>query len=249
MKEVLKAIAWGITTLMLVFLLLFSAAALYFVTSENCWLTSSKIDAIYAKVLPIVKTLSNQYPGEESKKSLLGVEYHREADAANSEIDQVTRTICPGVSYYRSETLFELYSPKDKLGVIAQYQKEPSRIGEYNTYSVVRFVCMLAILVFSIYTTYRLAKFRRFNFHSNLFFLLMATPVVAVISSLGLIYSDLSLSTHNADGAVKFIALSIVWIFVVYPVLFVSAKKHNGLKKCIFPFTDKQRTINSESNL
>lgn len=243
MKEVFKAIAWGIATLTSGIFVLFIAAAQFITLNENCWLSTSKIDEIYSRVLPIVETLRTQYPGEEDKTSILGVDYHREADAANREIDRVTRLICPGVSYYRSASLTELYSPKGKLDLITMFQTEPSRIVDYNMYSVIRFGCLLLMLLVGSYTMYRLIKHRQFGFQSNTYFLLIAAPVVLSFTSFGLVYTDLSLSAHNADNAVYGIAVSIAWVFIVYPALYVLAKKRGGLKKTIFP------SPNSETNI
>ncbi len=148
----------------------------------------------------------------------------------------ITKEVCPGAEYFNNVGVIdELFSPKDKLELLRKFQIEPNRIFKYNTY-------VLSILAGSIiglfcggYFIYRLIKFGRFGVRSNIYFLLIATPIFWISTSISTAYTDLSINFHNSDIMSCCFLVAIVWIFIIYPALFVNAKKRGGLYSVLFP--------------
>lgn len=236
MKDIVKAALWGLALLISLIYLFVNLAFIYLSITDRCQLTEEKINILVAKVSPIVESLATHYPGEESKYDYsFGENNHPQSKEANRAINRITSEICPGTHYYEFD-IQEIFSPKGKLELLQEYQHEKLRILEYNLLNTwLKFIggC-IGLLVGSIFL-FRLTRFKRFNVKSNAFYLLSCTPIILVAFSMGMIWSDLSLNVDNLDKVALLILISFVWIFLVYPAIYILAKKQGGLKAILFP--------------
>lgn len=153
---------------------------------------------------------------------------------AKNEISQVTREVCVGIQYndYKYD---DLYSPEDNLKTLNSYISDPSKIAVYNLYICMRFISGLIGFIVGIIFVYRLFKTGRFGMKSNIFYLLATAPVFIVAASVSLIYSDLDLSPNNTDPAAIGLLISVLWVFLVYPAIYILAKKQGGLRAILHP--------------
>lgn len=236
MKDICKATLWGLSTLVALVYLVFMFSLAYLSLNEHSQLTTKKINVLISKITPVVNSLAVRFPGEENEKTFVGWDRHPEADEANRQIDRITREIVPGAIYYHSGDFYELYSPDNKLKLIQSYMVEPSKIMTYNFYNIwIRVLASLIGFFLGAIFFYRLMKRKRFDIKSNLFFMMIAAPIFITASSISLIYSDLSLSLWNFNQAFTCFIVSVVWVFLVYPAIFVLAKKQSGMKAILFP--------------
>lgn len=236
MKDIFKSMLWGLTALIVLGYLVSMSFIINLPVSEKCLLTAEKVNVLISKIAPIVNSLASQFPGEESQSHMPGMLDHLESGKANEEINRVTYEVCHGATYYHSNSLFEIFSPKSKLELLEKYQMGSYSIANYNILNFwMRMLGGIVGFVVGAVFFYRLLRIKRFSVKSNFYFLLAMAPILMTATSVSLIYSDLSLSIHNLEQAIAVIGISVVWIFLVFPAMYVSAKKQGGLKLILFP--------------
>ena len=86
------------------------------------------------------------------------------------------------------------------------------------------------------FLVYRLAKIQRYGVRSNIFVVLTIAPFL-IFNFAILLYLHTGLDLYLTDlGKIEMAAIcATLWIFLIYPVIFVTAKKHGGLKNLLFP--------------
>ena len=224
MKDIIKAIAWGFAMLVGVVYTVYMSFIPYILLDETCWLTSKKVELLIPQVAEIAKFDIRM--AEEHG-------YYKSRD----EINRITRNACSGARYSNNFAIYALrHTPKEQLEILKQLANDSSRIHEFNFYNWFRLFGGVMGAFAGAFLVYRLAKIQRYDVRSNIFVVLAIAPLLIIITSiLFYLHAGLDLNLYDS-GKLEMAALcATLWIFLIYPVIFVTAKKHGGLKNLLFP--------------
>ena len=225
MKDIIKAIAWGFAMLVGVVYTVYMSYVPYMLLNETCWLTSKKVELLIPQVAEIadLKITVVQWLRVGTKNQ-------------EDEINRITYNACSGARYSNNFAIYALRHPNEQLEILKQLANDSSRIHEFNFYNWFRLFGGLMGAFAGAFLVYRLAKIQRYDVRSNIFVVLAIAPLLIIITSI-LFYLHVGLDLNLYDsGKLEMAAIcATLWIFLVYPVIFVTAKKHGGLKNLLFP--------------
>ena len=225
MKDIIKAIAWGFAMLVGVVYTATMSYVPYMLLNETCWLTSKKVELLIPQVAEIadLKITVVQWLRVGTKNQ-------------EDEINRITYNACSGARYSNNFAIYALRHPNEQLEILKQLANDSSRIHEFNFYNWFRLFGGLMGAFAGAFLVYRLAKIQRYDVRSNIFVVLAIAPLLIIITSI-LFYLHVGLDLNLYDsGKLEMAAIcATLWIFLVYPVIFVTAKKHGGLKNLLFP--------------
>lgn len=252
MKDIIKAIAWGFALLVVV---IYTATMSYvpsMLLNETCWLTSKKVELLIPQVellIPQVAEIAdlkikNVFDQFDAPNVYDQFDAPKVAQAAEDgdyksrdEINRITYNACSGVRYSNNFAIHALrHTPKEQLKILKRLANDSSRIHEFNFYNWFRLFGGVMGVFAGAFLVYRLAKIQRYGVRSNIFVVLAIAPLLIIITSV-LFYLHVGLDLNLYDsGKLEMAAIcATLWIFLVYPVIFVTAKKHGGLKNLLFP--------------
>ena len=225
MKDIIKAVAWGFALLVVVIYTATMSYVPYMLLNETCWLTSKKVELLIPQVAEIadLKITVVQWLRVGTKNQ-------------EDEINRITYNACSGARYSNNFAIYALRHPNEQLEILKQLANDSSRIHEFNFYNWFRLFGGLMGAFAGAFLVYRLAKIQRYDVRSNIFVVLAIAPLLIIITSI-LFYLHVGLDLNLYDsGKLEMAAIcATLWIFLVYPVIFVTAKKHGGLKNLLFP--------------
>ena len=225
MKDIIKAIAWGFAMLVGVVYTVYMSYVPYMLLNETCWLTSKKVELLIPQVAEIadLKITVVQWLRVGTKNQ-------------EDEINRITYNACSGARYSNNFAIYALRHPNEQLEILKQLANDSSRIHEFNFYNWFRLFGGLMGAFAGAFLVYRLAKIQRYDVRSNIFVVLAIAPLLIIITSiLFYLHAGLDLNLYDS-GKLEMAALcATLWIFLIYPVIFVTAKKHGGLKNLLFP--------------
>ena len=225
MKDIIKAIAWGFAMLVGVVYTVYMSYVPYMLLNETCWLTSKKVELLIPQVAEIadLKITVVQWLRVGTKNQ-------------EDEINRITYNACSGARYSNNFAIYALRHPNEQLEILKQLANDSSRIHEFNFYNWFRLFGGLMGAFAGAFLVYRLAKIQRYDVRSTIFVVLAIAPLLIIITSI-LFYLHVGLDLNLYDsGKLEMAAIcATLWIFLVYPVIFVTAKKHGGLKNLLFP--------------
>ena len=225
MKDIIKAIAWGFAMLVGVVYTVYMSYVPYMLLNETCWLTSKKVELLIPQVAEIadLKITVVQWLRVGTKNQ-------------EDEINRITYNACSGARYSNNFAIYALRHPNEQLEILKQLANDSSRIHEFNFYNWFRLFGGLMGAFAGAFLVYRLAKIQRYDVRSNIFVVLAIAPLLIIITSI-LFYLHVGLDLNLYDsGKIEMAAIcATLWIFLIYPVIFVTAKKHGGLNNLLFP--------------
>jgi len=225
MKDIIKAIAWGFAMLVGVVYTVYMSYVPYMLLNETCWLTSKKVELLIPQVAEIadLKITVVQWLRVGTKNQ-------------EDEINRITYNACSGARYSNNFAIYALRHPNEQLEILKRLANDSSRIHEFNFYNWFRLFGGVMGVFAGAFLVYRLAKIQRYDVRSNIFVVLAIAPLLIIITSiLFYLHAGLDLNLYDS-GKLEMAALcATLWIFLIYPVIFVTAKKHGGLKNLLFP--------------
>ena len=225
MKDIIKAIAWGFAMLVGVVYTVYMSYVPYMLLNETCWLTSKKVELLIPQVAEIadLKITVVQWLRVGTKNQ-------------EDEINRITYNACSGARYSNNFAIYALRHPNEQLEILKQLANDSSRIHEFNFYNWFRLFGGLMGAFAGAFLVYRLAKIQRYDVRSNIFVVLAIAPLLIIITSiLFYLHAGLDLNLYDS-GKIEMAAIcATLWIFLIYPVIFVTAKKHGGLNNLLFP--------------
>ena len=244
MKDIIKAVAWGFAMLVGVVYTVYMSIIPFILLDNTCWLTSKKVELLIPQVTEIADLKINVTEIADLKINVFDqfdaptvVQAAEDVDyKSRDEINRITRNACSGVRYSNNFAIYALRHPNEQLEILKQLANDSSRIHEFNFYNWFRLFGGLMGAFAGAFLVYRLAKIQRYDVRSNIFVVLAIAPLLIIITSiLFYLHAGLDLNLYDS-GKIEMAAIcATLWIFLIYPVIFVTAKKHGGLKNLLFP--------------
>ena len=260
MKDIIKAIAWGFAMLVGVVYTATMSYVPYMLLNETCWLTSKKVELLIPQVAELAdlkikvvqvagmykyyvdhKIYSSKTPLSNMDLEQLyqwaGDEGKEDNKSRRDEINRITRNACSGARY-SNNLIMELgaRTAREQFEILRQLANDSSRIHKFNFFNLFRLFSGVMGALGGAFLVYRLAKIQRYGVRSNVFAVLAIAPfLILIIFIMGYLSTGLDLHLGDPDRMAMAALCATLWIFLVYPVIFVTAKKHGGLKNLLFP--------------
>ena len=237
MKDIIKAVAWGFALLVVVIYTATMSYVPYMLLNETCWLTSKKVEFLIPQVAEIAKFDIRMAEEQEHGYYKSRDEIERMVRKPGDEINRITRNACSGAWYSTNFAIYSLgHRPKEQLEILKQLAGDSSQIHKFNFYNWFRLFGGVMGALVGAFLVYRLAKIQRYGVRSNIFVVLTIAPFL-IFNFAILLYLHTGLDLYLTDlGKIEMAAIcATLWIFLIYPVIFVTAKKHGGLKNLLFP--------------
>ena len=238
MKDIIKAIAWGFAMLVGVVYTVYMSFIPFILLDNTWWLTSKKVELLIPQVTEIADLKINVFNVFDQFDAPTVVQAAEDVDyKSRDEINRITRNACSGVRYSNNFAIDALrHTPREQLKILQQLSNDSSRIHEFNFYNWFGMFGGVMGAFAGAFLVYRLAKIQCYGVRSNIFVVLAIAPLLIIITSI-LFYLHVGLDLNLYDsGKLEMAAIcATLWIFLVYPVIFVTAKKHGGLKNLLFP--------------
>lgn len=236
MKDVLKAILWGLSLLISVVYIVFMSVLIWVNLTQRPWVNQQRALKLVPEVRRIVEDLSSKYPGEENKQqwSLFGDYNSGLGTAFNNANDEVDHLVEGVFSTGQYKNRYYYMSPKEKLDLIVCLASDKYSLGQYNSTNLKSSVYAIFGVVLFGFFVYRLIGHSKYSVISNLLLVIYLVPFVVMITLLA-VKSVLGIADgFDYNSFVITLLFSVLWLFLVYPPAIMYSKKRGGVLAVLF---------------
>jgi len=225
-RETIKAGFWGM--LILIMFLTAATASLFTYIRTSDFYSESMVDE-YKKTLDATSVLLSDLELYINQKSFQENYWSAHNDdfvnKTTEEIKVRIKENCPNcnLSFFTPSILWDVTDFKDTL----ERKADKEKIFYANAYNLFLLAMSLLTLTLSIYLLSALLKYKKLTAIGIFIIMLLVLPVL--ISSFALMIGNINNYMHlDYEGLqISFVLASVVYMFVVYPVVFTVSKSKN----------------------
>jgi hypothetical protein len=247
-KDLGASLLWGLMLLITLLMILFFSIAIFGSFSGQNRVSKDQLLRLSHQMHTVVDSVSVNYPEIYDQYGLLGylnrqdsqkeVEHEKREvySKTNERLKELAAKVFRLNIDYKNQYGFEYDNVRDKLQEVDEYIINENKVSNYNSsYTLSAFFSFVLVLG-CFYYMYRLIRYKRYGFRGNASLLLVVMPILPI--SLYFVFSVRNISgianTSQWEGWNYIIIASIIYPFVVYPMLFIMAKSKGGVKSYLF---------------
>lgn len=226
-KEIIKSAVWGILLLVLT---LQTAMSVAFVYSRSTSFYTNSLVSEYQKTFDVTTNELDKLHDYMLNKSASTTEYWSAYgdEVVTKVVDDVRLKIeknCPhcDLYFFTPKSSYDLNDFQNKLKRRASVEDTK----QSNYINAFLLAMSLINLAFSVYLLVGLFKYKKLEASGVTILVMLVLPFYTISTSFMLMHIDDYMGLDDGGKLAYFIIVSIVYLFIIYPIIFSISKKRN----------------------